>query len=182
MEAKVLSCCFSWVWSCMPKVLWNNKSPISLERVEWFCRFFASSFLHLVRYTLKLHKYAILGWHYQTDSQPIRLSDVLNLKNLKTIWVIKLIFCFHGSYRKYHAFLGYDLKILLASQFAGFLTLDLFDMLIFIPRVYCYVVLVLGWGCLVVIYRVLYSWHLIYFSFTWEQLELFSVCNAYLHE
>ena len=32
-------------------------------------------------------------------SQPTRLSDVLNLKNLKTIWGIKLIFCFHWSYK-----------------------------------------------------------------------------------
>ena len=45
MEATVLSCHFSWVWSCMSKVLWNNKLPISLEWVEWFCWFFA---LHLV--------------------------------------------------------------------------------------------------------------------------------------
>ena len=35
MEATVLSCHFIWVWSwsCVPKVLRNNKSPISLERV-----------------------------------------------------------------------------------------------------------------------------------------------------
>ena len=33
------------------------------------------------------------------SSQPTRLSDVLNLKNLKTIWGIKLIFCFHWSYK-----------------------------------------------------------------------------------
>ena len=32
-------------------------------------------------------------------SQSTRLSDVLNLKNLKTIWGIKLIFCFHWSYK-----------------------------------------------------------------------------------
>ena len=43
MEATVLSYLFGWIWSCIPKVLWNNKSPISLERVEWFCWF-----LHLV--------------------------------------------------------------------------------------------------------------------------------------
>ena len=42
MEATVLSCRFSWVWSGMPKVLWNNKSPISLESAQWFCWFFAS--------------------------------------------------------------------------------------------------------------------------------------------
>ena len=38
---------------------------ISLERVVWFCWFFASSYLHLVRYPLKLQKYAILGCHCQ---------------------------------------------------------------------------------------------------------------------
>ena len=32
-------------------------------------------------------------------SQPTRLSDILNLKNLKIIWGIKLIFCFHWSYK-----------------------------------------------------------------------------------
>ena len=42
--------------------------------------------------------------------QPTRLSDVLNLKNLKTMWGIKLIFCFHWSYKKYHAILGYTAK------------------------------------------------------------------------
>ena len=42
MEAIVLSC--GWVWSVMPKVLWNNKSPISLEEFVWFCWFFASSY------------------------------------------------------------------------------------------------------------------------------------------
>ena len=41
MEATVLSCPFSWVWSCMPKVLWNNQSPISVERVEWLSWFFS---------------------------------------------------------------------------------------------------------------------------------------------
>ena len=38
MEATVL-CHFIWVWSSMPKVLWHNNSPISLERVVWFCWF-----------------------------------------------------------------------------------------------------------------------------------------------
>ena len=32
-------------------------------------------------------------------SQSTRLSDVLNLKNLKTIWGIKLIFCLCWSYK-----------------------------------------------------------------------------------
>ena len=113
MEATMSSCCFSW--SVMHKVLWNNKSPISLEKVEWFCWYFAFSYLHLVTYPWKLQKYAILGWHCQTASQPIRLSDVSNLKNSKTIWGIKLSFCFHWSWKRYHVILGYSPKILLAN-------------------------------------------------------------------
>ena len=37
VEATVLSCCFSRVWSGLPKVLWSNKSPISLKMVVWIC-------------------------------------------------------------------------------------------------------------------------------------------------
>ena len=43
MEASVLSCHFIWVWSCMSKVLWYNKSSISLERLSDFV-----GFLHVV--------------------------------------------------------------------------------------------------------------------------------------
>ena len=70
-EATVLSCCFRWVWSSMPKDLWSKKSPISLERVEWFCRFFASSHLHLLRYSLKLQKYAIFDFLLQLKLEEI---------------------------------------------------------------------------------------------------------------
>ena len=84
-EATALSCCFSWVWSSMPKVLWNISGKG--WKVEWFCRFFGCSYLHLVRYLLKLQKYAIFGLALSgIGSQTIRLSDVLNLKNLKIIW------------------------------------------------------------------------------------------------
>ena len=139
MEATVLSCRFSWLWSGMPKVLWSNKSPVSLERVEWFCWLFASSyFLHLVRYPLKLRKYAILALS-GIACQPIRLSDVLNLKNSKRIWVIKLILCFHWSWKKY-CYYGLWLKIVLANQFAGFSTFGLFDLLNLILRVHWYTV------------------------------------------
>ena len=107
MEATLLSCCFSWVWSSMPKVLWNYKSSISLERV---------SDVVVICILLDVH------WGYKNmlfwvviGSQPIRLSDVLNLKSLKTIWGNKLIFCFHWNYKKYHAILGYDPKILLVN-------------------------------------------------------------------
>ena len=51
-------------------------------------------------------------------------------------------FCFHWSYIKHHAILGYDLKIILTYQFAGFFTFDLFDLLIltrgFIPTLYLF--------------------------------------------
>ena len=100
MEATVLPCCFSQLWSSMPKVLLNNKSSISVERAEWFCWFFVCCYLHLVGYPLKVPKYAILGWHFQS-SQPIKLSDVLNLKNPKSIRDMKMIFFFHRCYKKY---------------------------------------------------------------------------------
>ena len=57
-------------------------------------------------------------------SQPIRLSDVLNLKSSKTIWGIKLIFCLNWSQNKYHAILRYGPKILLANQFAAIFIFD----------------------------------------------------------
>ena len=100
MEATELPCCFSRLWSSMPKVLLNNKSSISLERAEWFCWFFVCCYLHFVGYPLKVPKYAILGWHFQS-SQSIKLSDVLNLKNPKSIWDMKMIFFFHWCYKKY---------------------------------------------------------------------------------
>ena len=41
-------------------------------------------------------------------------------------------------------YFGLCRKILLANQFAGFLTFDLFDLLMLIPGVHCYIVLVLA--------------------------------------
>ena len=46
----------------------------------------------------------------------VRLSDVLILKNSKTIWGIKLSFYFHWSYKKC-AILSYNSKMLLTIQF-----------------------------------------------------------------
>ena len=74
-------------------------------------------------------------------SQPTRLSDVLNLKNIKAIWGIKLIFCLHWSYKKYHTILGYAGLYSWPISFAGFFTFDLFDLLILIPGFHCYIVL-----------------------------------------
>ena len=104
MEATMLSCHFIWVWSCMPKVLWNNKSSISLERVYDF-----AEFIHVVTCILLDSHYSyrnMLFW-VCTIRHRLWLSDFLNLKNSKTIWVTKLIFGYHWSYEKYHAVLVY---------------------------------------------------------------------------
>ena len=45
--------------------------------------------------------------------------------------------------QKYRAILGYDSKILLSNQFAGFFTFNLFDFLILIPWVHHYIELLL---------------------------------------
>ena len=106
-EATVLSSCFSLVWSSLPKAVWN-KSPIPLEKVDWFWWFFACSYLHLAKYPLKQPKFALLGWLCQAQSlSQSNCQMFLNLKKLKTIGGIKLIVCFHWSYKKYHAILGY---------------------------------------------------------------------------
>ena len=74
-------------------------------------------------------------------SQPTRLSDVLNLKNLKTIWGIKLLLVLL-KLQKISYYFGLCRQILLAYQFAGFFTFDLFDLLILILGIHCYIVLV----------------------------------------
>ena len=82
------------------------------------------------------------------DSQSIRLSDVSNLKNWKTIWGSKLIFCHHWSYEKYCAVLGYGPKKVLANQFAECFAFDLFDLLILRLGVHCYIPLAdSGFNC-----------------------------------
>ena len=90
MEGTVLSCCFKWLCSSMPKVMWNNKSTISMERFEWFCwAFFGSSYLHRIRYLLKQLK---LLFSAGIVRHPIRLSDILNLKTRKLYEVSSLFF------------------------------------------------------------------------------------------
>ena len=44
--------------------------------------------------------------------------------------------------QKISYYLGLCQKILLANQFAGYFTFNLFDLLILIPAVHCYIVLV----------------------------------------
>ena len=71
-------------------------------------------------------------------SQPTRLSDVVNLKNYMRYQVDFLLplklqkICYFGLCH----------KILLVNQFAVFFTFDLFDLLILIPGVHCYIVFI----------------------------------------
>ena len=67
----------------MSKVLWNNKSLISPERVEWFCWFFACSYLHLVGYPLKLPTFAVLSWHCQHRLSANQIVRCFKLKKLE---------------------------------------------------------------------------------------------------
>ena len=78
-------------------------------------------------------------WLRFSSNQTVRC---FNLKKLKTIWGIKLIFCFHWNYKKISGYFGLCHKILLANQFAGFFTFVLFNLLILILGVHCYTVLV----------------------------------------
>ena len=91
MKATVLSCSYSWVWSRMPNVSPNKKLVVSQERVEWFCWFFAS-YLHDVRYPMKLRKCSFWLALPGMGSKLIRLPDISTEKNSKTILVVKLMF------------------------------------------------------------------------------------------
>ena len=66
----------------------------------------------------------------------------LKLKKLKKDMSYQVDFCFHWNWKKY-TILGYDPKILLANQFAGYFTFGLFDLLNLIPGVHCYIILVI---------------------------------------
>ena len=72
-EATVLSCCFIWVCSSMPKVLWNNKS-------QYLWRWLSDSvdFLHVaicILLNIHLSFQNLLFWAgiIRHSSQPIRL-------------------------------------------------------------------------------------------------------------
>ena len=127
----------------MPKVLWSNKSPVSLERVVWLCWFFRNINLHLVRYPLKLRKFDILGWYCQ--AQPLSHSDCQLFWILKTQKRYEVSSCFFLPLKleEILCYLGFDPKTLLANQFAGYFTFGLFDLLNLIPGFHYYIVLVL---------------------------------------
>ena len=88
-------------------------------------------------YQLKLPKLAILGWHCLAWalSQP----DCQILKNLKTIWAIKLIFCFHWSYKN---MLFWVMPQNTLAQSVCRIFYFCFYLLIIIPGIHCYIVFV----------------------------------------
>ena len=73
------------------------------------------------------------------DSQPTRLSYILNLKNLKTVWGIKLIFCFHWSYKNMLFWLMPQNTL---GQSVCKVFYYYFDLSILIPGVHCYILFV----------------------------------------
>ena len=142
VEATVLSCRFSRVWSGMPKVLWSNKSPISLKMVVWFCWFFASSYLHLVRYPLKLQKYAFWTGIFRHSLSANQIVRCFKLKNLKNNLRYQVDFLLPLKLEKILCYFGLWPQNTLSESVCGIFTFDLFDLLNLIPGVHCYIALV----------------------------------------
>ena len=129
METTVLSCCFSWVWSGMPKVLWKGLSDFIdflhviiciLLDIHWSCKnmvFWAG----IVRHRLSANQ--IVG--------------CFELKILKSYMRYQVDFLLPLNLQKISCYFGLCCKLLLANQFAGFFTFDLFNLLILIPGVHC---------------------------------------------
>ena len=76
-----LSCHFNWVGSSMPKILWNNKSLISLESIDWFCRFFAYILLDILWSYENLLFQAGIYRHRLSDNQIVRCFKLEKLEN-----------------------------------------------------------------------------------------------------
>ena len=110
----------------MSKVLWNNKSLISLERVEWFSWFFACSYLHLIGYPLKLPKFWTgIVRHRLSANQLVRC---FKLKKHEGYMRYQVDFLLPLKLQKILCYFGLCRKILLVNRYAGFFTFDLFDL------------------------------------------------------
>ena len=83
--------------------------------------------------------WAGIVWHRLSANQIIRC---FKLKKLKNYMRYQVDFLLPLKLQKISYYFGLCQKILLANQFAGFFTSDLFDLLISIPGVHCYIVLV----------------------------------------
>ena len=78
-------------------------------------------------------------WHRLSANQIVRC---FKLRKLKNYMGYQVDFLLPLKLQKISYYFGLCRKILLANQFAGFFTFDLFDLLILIPGVHCYIVLV----------------------------------------
>ena len=77
----------------MPKVFWSNKAPISLEKAVWFCWFFASSYLHLVRYPLTLQNMLFWAGIVSHSLSANQIARFFKLKKLKKGMRYEVDFC-----------------------------------------------------------------------------------------
>ena len=78
-------------------------------------------------------------WHRLSANQIVRC---VKLKKLRNYMRYQIYFLLPLKLQKISSCFGLCRKILLANQFAGFFTIDLFDLLILIPGLHCYIVLV----------------------------------------
>ena len=85
--------------------------------------------------------WAGIVWHRLSANQIVRCFKLKNYMRYQVDFLLPL------KLQKIYYF-GLCRKILLANQFAGFFTFDLFDLLILILGIYCYIVLVMvGFKC-----------------------------------
>ena len=83
--------------------------------------------------------WAGIVWHRLSANQIVRCFKLEKLKNYMRYQVDVLL---PLKLQKISYYLGLWQKILLANQFAGFFTFNLFGLLISIPGIHCYIVLV----------------------------------------
>ena len=140
-EARVLLCCFSWVWSGRPKVLWNSKSLIK----GWvilliFCLYlFASCWI-----SIEATNICSFGLVLSAN----QIVRCFKLKKLENYMRYQVDFLLPLKLQKIYYY-GLCRKILLANQFAGFFTFELFDFLILIlggPLLHCTCLIWFGGG------------------------------------
>ena len=83
--------------------------------------------------------WASIVWHILSANQIVRCFKLEKLENYMRY---QIDFLLPLKLQKISYYSGLCRKILLANQFSGFSTFDLFDLLILIPGVHCYTVLV----------------------------------------
>ena len=114
----------------MSKVPWNNKLPISQEKVEWFCWFFACSYFDLNRYPLRYKN--MLFWagivrHRLSANQKVRFCK---LKKLENYVRCQFDFLLPEKLQKIQCYFGLWLQNTIGQSFCRIFYFNLFDLLI----------------------------------------------------